>query len=311
MKINTNNTPEVSPSQNESASQQVVYNDDATLNPSVEDKYQDPNAIPVFIVDEKTPIVVLFGPGKCGKTMTQIRLARYLRKQGYKVEPIRDFRPSNDDSYTKNCDNYPQFLNSDDAAPGTDALAFMLLGVWDSRGNKICQILEAPGEHYHDPEDPNANFPAYINNLIASSTKKIWVVTLEPNWVPRANCQPYNRNDYVSKIEILSRSLRRGRDKVLFLYNKIDATNLEQRQGEVNYTQMIKDVKNHFPNVFTPFLNTHPIKKWWRKYNCDLLPFSTGTYSQYKAGTETRVTYTMGSDVYPRNLWKKIRELIS
>ena len=49
----------------------------------------NPDNIMVTIADQRIPIVVLFGPPTCGKTMTLIRLTRYLQKDGYKVSPVR------------------------------------------------------------------------------------------------------------------------------------------------------------------------------------------------------------------------------
>ena len=57
----------------------------------------DPNAITVTIADHDTPIVVLYGPPACGKTMTLVRLARYLKDKGYQVVPDNSFRDSQDD----------------------------------------------------------------------------------------------------------------------------------------------------------------------------------------------------------------------
>ena len=51
----------------------------------------DPNSIKVTIADPKTPIVVLYGPPSCGKTMTLVRLTRYLNSKGYSVVPDRIF----------------------------------------------------------------------------------------------------------------------------------------------------------------------------------------------------------------------------
>ena len=59
--------------------EQVEENNDyvaSTQNPqglSVEE-LRDPNKISVTIADKDAPIVVLFGPPACGKTMTLVRL---------------------------------------------------------------------------------------------------------------------------------------------------------------------------------------------------------------------------------------------
>lgn len=269
----------------------------------------DPNQVSINIADKAAPIVVLFGPGKCGKTMTQIRLARYLHEKGYTVNPVRDFRPAYDTNYKQMCDKYSEFVNNTNAAPSTDTLSFMLLEVLDPRCNRLCQILEAPGEHYHSIQNPQAPFPAYINQLIASSTRKLWVVTLEPNWIPAAKCQDYNLSQYVAKIKTLKTKINK-RDRVLFLYNKIDATSLMIDQTTVNKSMMFKDVANHFVGVFAPFRNQNPITSWWRKYNCDLLPFSTGTFSPYKLGTKDETKYDIGSSVFPEALWRSIMSFI-
>ena len=49
---------------------------------------KDPNEISITIADQKTPIVVLFGPPSCGKTMTLVRLTRYLRTIGFKEHQL-------------------------------------------------------------------------------------------------------------------------------------------------------------------------------------------------------------------------------
>lgn len=65
-----------------------------------DEEIQDVNAIQVTISDPR-PIVILFGAKTSGKTMTLVRLTRYLRSQGYRVDPDKTFRPSNEKDTTK------------------------------------------------------------------------------------------------------------------------------------------------------------------------------------------------------------------
>ncbi len=269
----------------------------------------DPNKIQVTISNRKAPIVVLFGPGKCGKTMIQIRLARYLHEKGCTVNPVRNFRPAYDKNYKEMCDKYSEFVNNESAASSTNMLSFMLLEVLDCKGNTICQILEAPGEHYHSIQNPQAKFPAYISQLINDATRKIWVITLEPNWNPDAESQEYNLESYVEKIKTLKTKINR-RDKVIFLYNKIDTTKLLQSQNQVNHKEMIAQIKDHFVGIFEPFKNTNPITSFWRPYNCDVLPFTTGTFNTYQDGIETKTKYSVGSSAFPDKLWKTLMKYI-
>lgn len=301
----SNNTTTVGNVDSDSLGDSYSAEFETPINGLSQEEIRDPNQIKITISNMRSPIVILFGPGKCGKTMTQIRLARYLHEKGFRVCPVRDFRPAYDANYKKMCDDYPKFVNDVNAAASTDMLSFMLLEVLDSRGNSICQILEAPGEHYHSIQNPQAEFPPYINELISNASRKIWIITLEPNWEPKANCQDYDISQYVEKIKTLKKKINR-RDNVVFLYNKIDATNLMIDQTHVNRREMIYAIKEHFKGIFEPFKNENPITSLWRKYNCELLPFTTGSFNNYKMGVEERTTYTVGSDIFPAQLWQTI-----
>ena len=144
------------------------------------EELSDPQKIKVTISDKDTPLVILFGPQSCGKTMTMIRLTRYLHEKGFSVEPIKSFRPEYDQNYKKLCEGFNELVNSEDAAHATNIINFMLIRV-SYRGKAICQILEAPGEHYFSPnEGPDKVFVKYINTILDSKNRKLFCIMLEP-----------------------------------------------------------------------------------------------------------------------------------
>ena len=236
----------------------------------------DPNSIVVTIADQSTPIVILFGPPSCGKTMTLVRLTRYLKSKGYTVVPDRTFRPTEDTNYTQLCDNFDQMINSSNAAASTNVVSFLLVKVMKN-GRPICQILEAPGELYFNPEKPAQPFPAYVNTIINSSCRKVWAVMVEPDW-----SNPVPRNNYVSKIRDLKVQMM-PRDKTLFVFNKIDKTPYVLGAGQVNIKEARKNIENLYPNIFVPFKTNLPFGLGFLfggGYDCDFIPFQTGTYTQ-------------------------------
>lgn len=264
------------------------------------EEYNDPNSIKVTVADNNTPIIILYGPPSCGKTMTLVRMTRYLVSQGYTVVPEKTFRPTYDENYRQLCENFNGMINSNSAATSTTNISFMLVKVLRN-GKPVCQLLEAPGEYYFKLDDPNRQYPAYVHEIINSNNRKVWAVMVEPDWndsVPRAN--------YVTRIRNL-KSMMSSRDKVLFIYNKIDLTPYVYGVGKINTAEAIKDVQNKYPNIFVPFLNQNPITKWFKKYNCEFVPFMTGNYSQKMNGGST---YTEGHQVYAQNLWNVMLKLI-
>lgn len=260
----------------------------------------DPNSIRVDISDPNAPLVILFGPPACGKTMTLVRMTRFLQAEGYTVAPIRHFRPTADTNYANICENFDETMNSDEAAKTTDRISFMLVEVIKN-GRRICQILEAPGEYYFNPKKPNASFPNYVNTIIASSNRKVWTIMVEPDWMDHAD-----RANYVSKINRLKQSMR-TKDSTIFVFNKIDKTNFVRSVGNINTSEAIKNIKYLYPNIFVPFMNQNPITKLWQKYNCEFVPFQTGFYTEAVNG----LTYQEGPREYCVKLWKCIMKKIT
>lgn len=282
------------------------YNDrdkpKASLSP---EEQNDPNAIRVTIADDKTPVVVFFGPPACGKTMTLIRLTSYLRKNGYTITPVTSFRPSYDTNYKRVCDDFNSIVTSFDAAKSTPHIDFMLVQVLTPNGRALCQILEGPGEYYFNPECPDDPFPAYVNTIINCGNRKIWTIFVEPDGTSKASSQSAREN-YVLRIKDLKTRFK-TRDKVIFLFNKVDITPYVMSPGRVNEHELARHTNNVYRGIFDSFKNVHPITKIWRTYNCKFLPFQTGNYTKTVTGG---LTYQEGPDEYPRMFWKKLLSLI-
>lgn len=261
----------------------------------------DPNSIHVTISDSKAPLVILFGPPACGKTMTLVRMTRFLKTEGYAISPIRHFRPTSDTNYADLCEHFDETMNNNNAAEATDRVSFMLVEVMKN-GRRICQILEAPGEYYFNPKQPSEPFPNYVNTIIASANRKIWTIMVEPDWQDHTD-----RANYVSRITHLRKCMR-PKDSVVFAFNKIDKTNFVIGPGSINKSAAIAEIKNLYPNIFVPFMNQNPITKLWKKYNCDFVPFQTGYYTQAIDG---RITYQEGPREWCMKLWNCIMKQIT
>lgn len=274
------------------------------------EEYNDPNQIRVTIADENSPLIVLFGPPACGKTMTLVRLARYLNKNGYKISPIKTFRPSDDHHYVELCkpENFNKIINSSDAANSTANVSFMLVGVYKD-GKCLCQILESPGEHLFHPKYPTKPFPSYVNKIIHSKNRKLWAVLVEPDWR-----DDVDRDNYVLRINQLYRQMD-IKDKTIFILNMIDKTDFIRQRGQVNIPQAKIYVNTQqYKGIFELFRNQNPITKYWKKYLCGFIPFQTGTYTETsktdRKGNAIK-SFQEGPDYFPQILWNEIKKSIT
>ena len=283
------------PSPNTSAA--VDYGTSAVYS---EEESSDPQSINVNIADADSPLVILFGPPACGKTMTLVRLTRFLSIQGFEVAPVRNFRPSYDRNYQDLCNNFNKLISSQDAAESTNKINFMLVQVLFN-GKRICQILEAPGELYFNRADPGAPFPNFINTILNRRNRKIWAIMVEPDWL-----EPSDRRNYVLKIHRL-KSRMRAYDKSIIVFNKIDKTSFVMAPGRIHSGSAIKEVTDLYPGLLQPFRNLNPITRFWRSYNCLFVPFQTGDYSVMLTG---RQTFQEGPEEYPRILWNSILKML-
>ncbi len=272
-------------------------------------RYTSVVEVEVEISEEKAPIIILFGPKASGKTMTLVRLARYLhnKQQGrYTVQPKKDFRKGEDIIYKEFCDSFEKLLNSANPAMGTRNLEFMLLQVSDKYGNAICQLLEAPGELYFDPRNPKAEFSKFLNKINNAPNRKLWLVFLEPDWED----EPI-RNAYVERIRVL-KTRKNHRDEIVFIGNKVDKTNFVIANDKVNsvgFRNMLSSLQGggQYKGLFNTFREDRPIIRWFKPYSCDFVPFQTGYYEKASNG---KTYFIEGSDEHPKQLWNMILKKI-
>ncbi len=254
-------------------------------------------------ISDPSPIIILFGAGASGKTMTLVRLTRWLLKQGYRVEPDRAFRPSSSQRYQELCDRFEETINSNTNASRTAVLDFMLVRVMNKYGEPICQILEAPGEHYFDPSNPTAPFPYYINAITQLDNFKTWMFIIEYNWKDAKD-----RMNYAAKIRNMQ-ALLNPDDRVIFTCHKADLHPSLFVNGMPNTEQFFRNVQNQYQGIFTNYENRNPISKLWRKYNFDFVVFSAGRFSKSSVDSGVQI-YTQSNDRYPDDLWRAIMKTV-
>lgn len=268
------------------------------------EELKNPNTI-VVTVSDPAPVVVLFGAGGSGKTMTLVRLTRYLRSRGYTIEPDRTFRPSRDEHYKQMCEQFHSLVNDSYAPDRTRVLNFMLVKVMDSYGNPRCQILEAPGEHFFNAKDPNTPFPAYINSITQLPNRKIWIFIVERNWEDQED-----RANYAKKIGDLQ-SIISTQDHIIFACHKADLFPAAIHNGIPNEKRFFQEINNQYPGIFSRYKNRNPITSLFNPYNFEFVVFSAGTFNSNGDKINEKRVYTQGKDFYPERLWKAINKGIS
>lgn len=266
-----------------------------------EEEQNDVNAITVTIPDTQTPIVVFFGPQSSGKTLVLLRIIRFLEGHDYSVVPEAVFRPKSDRHYARMCTILKNQAYDSYAPLPTDVISFMLVKVLDRGGNPVCQILEAPGEHYFDGTS-NLDFPTYINQVRTTSNRKVWVFFVEQDWGENQGVRDF----YAQKIREMQRLIS-PRDKVVFLFNKAD---LFRTKGQYNNAgrpiekAFFRNIKIQYPGIFDKFENKGMLKFLYGDYNFKAVCFSSGVFNRTASG---RQVWTIEDDSYCEELWKLIR----
>lgn len=251
---------------------------------------------------EKSPIVILFGPSMCGKTMTLVRLTRYLSSR-YTFKPDKSFKDSSDDEYNALCSNFNAAVNSDNAAEGTSYIDFMLLRVNEKpRGNTFCQFVESPGEFLFDPEKPDEQFPLYFEAIRDTENRKIWVFFLEPT------LSNEEKRAYVNKI---TQRIEFGEeDRFIFLVNKIDmevTKDLMISKERINEEGLREYVDQEFEDLTTSEKFIRHRTWLGDKELFKIVGFQTGTYHEGEdADGKKYKAFHAGHNSHPQRLWDAI-----
>ncbi len=265
------------------------------------EELRDVNAISITIPDHNTPIVVFFGSPASGKTLTLMRLIRFLESHHHQVIPEEVFRPKTDRHYARMCSELKNMVYSNYTPGGTDIISFMLVKVLNPAGQPVCQILEAPGEHYFDGS-PNLDFPTYINAIRTSPNRKVWVFFVEQGWGEDQG----ERNLYAQKICSMQ-GLLSPNDKVVFLFNKADRQRKNgqyTRTGKPRKELFFNNIEKEYPGIFTRYQNSGLTKLLYGEYNFKAICFSSGIFNETNDGREV---WTPESDWYCFELWNAIK----
>ena len=281
-----------------------VENEDQNIN-AVQENENTASAVidenDITIADKQSPIVMLFGPRSSGKSMTLVRLSRFLRDNGYTIKVDKTFK--SDAKYKEKCEKFLKDLDTKEALSGNAYTDFLLVKVI-KQGTTVCQFLEAPGEHYFDPDDVSArNFPPYMTEIIRKlRNRKIWVFITEAEW----DVNNSTKKAYVRRISNCKAQLVRKTDRFVMLYNKVDQKDELFDNGQIHLSSAERMMIEEYDGLAQMFINKNPITSLWRKYIYKFVPFCTGYYFTEK----NRLTYKESEELYPKLLWNALMKCI-
>ncbi|MBQ4632593.1 MAG: TIR domain-containing protein [Prevotella sp.] len=276
---------------------ELYNNHSANIRQDLKDDYCsfNPNDISVCVSDKKTPIVLLIGPACVGKTMTLVRLAHYLLGQGYTVQPDRTFRSVMDDAtYSKLCDSFQDLINGPYVAPANRINDCILIKTLKS-GRNILQIIDMAGEVIMNLGSKTT--PSYLYQLLNLENPIIWVIMIEPYWTDMNG-----RRAFVEKIRELKGQYISSKDKTIIVANKIDKTAFLEGGQRVDSKGLFNQIRMEYPGLLEIFQNINPLVKFFKPYNCTLVPFMSGRYIP----RDERLLYFLSPKDFPQILWKKL-----
>ena len=252
------------------------------------------------ITDFDTPIIIFWGPINVGKTMTILRLARFLRENGYEVEPDLTFQKFNN-NYEKVCCNFNKLINSADVANRTEATDSILIGI-TKNGRKVAQILDLAGELCYNSDINDFKYKD-LHVVISAPNIKIPILLFA------SGSTEYDKRKYVESAYRFFEICGDNRDRCLVLFNKIDLTYNRQALNMFfakNENYLYKRLCEEYPDAAVFFQYNNPRSFLFNRYSPLFLPFYTGRYTEYRG----EKLYIPSPNDWPKELWKVVLRLI-
>lgn len=267
--------------------------------------YQPSNTI--RIGDSSAPVIILFGSPASGKSMTLVRLARYLRKKGLTVKADRTFKAGV--AYIDLCNQFENHLNTRTALPSTKDDEFLMVKIYEN-GRLITHILEAPGEHFFKPLSQNdihvsgqLNMRPYLTKIIDQiPNRRIWTFLLQAQWPVDGK----NYDAFVDTVRTCKDRFIQPADRTVLLYNQVDVLSHLFKNAKVMSKPAEHAMKSEYTGIDIIFKNTNPITSLWKDYTYFFVPFSTGTYTMENG----EKVYTESNDYFPMTLWETLKKCI-
>lgn len=260
------------------------------------------------IVNNTVPVVVFVGPPSSGKSMILVRLAKYLRNQGYTIKTDPTFLNTAD--YQRDCQEFNDKLNTTIALNGS--VKFLLVNVYKD-GREVAKLLEAPGEDFYttDPAKiragKNDRVEPYLSTIMTSTNPKSYVMLLDLDSDISFRNDQYHRDSYSQRfLNYFYPNIDKNRDRIVLLYNKIDKTMFGNINGCDDSDGARKDAEMYYKSLFASMKITR-FGGFLTSDNFAFKTFCTGMFAKQTDNVgNVYQTYNVASEVYPRDLWKEI-----
>jgi len=260
------------------------------------------------IVNTTVPVVVFVGPPSSGKSMILVRLAKYLRNQGYTIQTDPTFL--NTPEYQEDCAEFTNKLNTNVALAGS--VKFLLVKVYKD-GREVAKLLEAPGEDFYttDPNKirlgKNNRVEPYLSTIMTSNNPKSYVVLLDLDSEICFRNDSYHRDSYSQRfLNYFYPNVDVNKDRIVLLYNKIDVTPYGTIHGCSDPNGAKDDAKLYYPQLFA----TMRVRSFGGLITSDNFVFKTFCTGMFSKQTDNNgneyQTYNVAKDVYPQELWREI-----